>query len=115
MASLVQLGMYGAINTYDTTTNGLYVIKSLQNNTSIDRQAIYAGELVIKAQCICSMQENTNCYWKQKPLQKIIIFQTCKILHPRLEIIMIRYGQDIPRKMCGRSEAKNKYKDIQLL
>ena len=26
MASLVQLGMYGAMNTYDTTTNGLYVI-----------------------------------------------------------------------------------------
>ena len=56
MVSLVQLGMYGAINTYDTTTNGFYVIQflsdeyTLQNNTSIYGQVIYAGELVVKAQ-----------------------------------------------------------------
>ena len=42
MASLFQSGMYGAINTDDTTTNGLYVIQflseayTLQNNTTID-------------------------------------------------------------------------------
>ena len=29
MDSLVQLGMYGAINTDDTTTNGFYIIKFL--------------------------------------------------------------------------------------
>ena len=56
MASLVQAGMYGAINTYDTTTNGLYGLQvisqayTLQNNTTIDGQVIYAGELVVKAQ-----------------------------------------------------------------
>ena len=49
MASLVQSGMYGVINTYDTTTNGLYVIQylseayTLQNNTTIDGQVISAG------------------------------------------------------------------------
>ena len=43
MASLVQLCMYGCINTYDTTTNGLYVIQfipdayTLQINITIDR------------------------------------------------------------------------------
>ena len=48
MASLVQLGMYGAINTDDTTTNGFYVIQflsdayTLQSNTTIDRQVISA-------------------------------------------------------------------------
>ena len=42
MASLVQSGMYGDINTDDTTKNGFYVIKfipeayKLQNNTTID-------------------------------------------------------------------------------
>ena len=62
MASLVQSGMYGAINTDDTTKNGLYVIKllweayTLQNNTEIDGQLIYSGELVVNAQYICSMQ-----------------------------------------------------------
>ena len=41
MASLVQSGMFGAINTDDTTTNGLYVIQflteeyTLQNNTKL--------------------------------------------------------------------------------
>ena len=50
MASLVQSGNYGAINTYYTTTNGSYVIMfmsegyALQNNTSIARKCITAGE-----------------------------------------------------------------------
>ena len=49
MASLVQLGMYGTINIYDTTTNGFYVIQflsdayTLQTNTKIDRQVISTG------------------------------------------------------------------------
>ena len=66
MASLVQSDMYGAINTDNTTTNGLYVIKLLsdaytvQNNTTIYGQVISAGELVLKSQYICSMQENTT-------------------------------------------------------
>ena len=66
MASLVQSGMYVAINTYDTTTNVFYVIKllseayTLQNNTTIDGKVISSGELVVKAQYILSMQENTN-------------------------------------------------------
>ena len=56
MTSLVQPGKYGAINTTDTSKNGYYVIKftleayTLQNNTTIDRQMISAGELVVKAQ-----------------------------------------------------------------
>ena len=74
MASLVQLGMYGDINTDDSTKNGFYVIQfisyayTLQNNTTIDGQVIYSGGLVFKAQYLCSMQENTNWYWKQQPL-----------------------------------------------
>ena len=31
MASIFQLGIYGAINTYYTTTNGLYVIQFLSD------------------------------------------------------------------------------------
>ena len=75
MDSFVQLGMYGAINTEDTTKNGFYVIQflsdayKLQNNITIDGQVISAGELFVKAQYICSMQENTNWYWRLQPLQ----------------------------------------------
>ena len=75
MASLVKSGMYGAINTADNTTNVLYVIQfileayTLQNNKTIDGQVIYPGELFVKAQYLCSIQENTNWYWKQQQLQ----------------------------------------------
>ena len=66
MASLVQSGMYSAINTDDTTANGFYVIQlipeayRLQNNTTIYGQIISAGEIVFKSQYICSVQENNN-------------------------------------------------------
>ena len=49
MASLVESGEYGAINTTDTTTNEFYVIiftseaYTLQDNTTIDGQIITAG------------------------------------------------------------------------
>ena len=49
MASLVQSGMYGAINSDDTTTNLFYVIQflseayRLQKNKPTDGQVIYAG------------------------------------------------------------------------
>ena len=71
MASLFQSGMYSAINTADNTTNGFYAIQfiseayRIQKNTTIDGQVISTSELVVKAQCIFSMQENTNWYWKK--------------------------------------------------
>ena len=55
MASFVQSGKYGAINTTDTTNNGFYIIMftseayTLQYNTTIDGQIIISGELVVKA------------------------------------------------------------------
>ena len=121
MASLVQSGMYGAINTDYTTTNGFYVIQffsdayTLKNNTTIDGQVMYDGELVVKAQYLCSMQENTNWYWKQQTLQHNIIVPTRTILHPHLDVIIIRYVQEIPKKICSRNKAKKQYKDIQSL
>ena len=52
------------------------------------------------------MKENTSWYWKQQPLKHTIIFPTLTIIHPSLEVIIIRYVQDIPKKLCGSSEAK---------
>ena len=69
MASLVEFDKYGAINTTDTSTNGFYVIMftsgayTLQENTTIDGKIITAGELVVNAKYICSMQVYTNWYW----------------------------------------------------
>ena len=100
--------MYIIINTADNTTNVFYVIKliseayMLQNNTTIDRQVISAGELVVKAQYLCFMQENRNWYQKQQPLQQTIIVPTRTILHPHLDAIIIRYVKYIPRNICIR-------------
>ena len=66
----------------------------LQNNTKIDGHIISAGKLVVKAQYVFSMQENTNCYWKQQPLQQTIIVPTHKILYPRFDVITTRYVQE---------------------
>ena len=71
MASLVESGTYGDINTTYTSTNGFYVIiftsgaYTLQENTTIDEKIITSGELVVKAQYLCSMQIDTNWYWNQ--------------------------------------------------
>ena len=73
MASLFESGIYGSINTTDTSTNGFYVIMfasgayTLQENTTIDGQIITAGELVVKAKYLCSMKIDTNWYWNQQP------------------------------------------------
>ena len=53
------------------------------------------------------MQENTNWYWKQQPLQHTIIVSPRTILHPQLDLIIIRYVQYIPKKRFSRNEAKN--------
>ena len=111
-ALLYQSGMCGAINTDDTTTNGLYVIQfiseayTLQNNTTIDGQIISAGELVVKVQYLLYMQENTNWYCKQQPLQHTIIIPTHIILHPQIDVITIKYVQYIPKNVCNRIQAK---------
>ena len=121
MASLFQSGIYGAINTDDNTLNGFYFIQllseayTLQNSTTINGKVISGGELVVKAQYFCSMQENTNWYWKQRQLQQTIIVPTRTILHPNIGVIIIRYVQDIPNKICSRNKAKKQYKDILLL
>ena len=115
MASLVQSGKYGAIITDYTTTNRFYVIKfiseayTLKNNTTIDGQVISASKLFFKAQYLWSMQENTNCYLKQQPLQHTIIVPTHTILHPRLDDITIRDVQDIPKTICNRIQAKKNH------
>ena len=118
VASLVQSGMYGAINTDDTTTNGFNMIQfiseayTLQNDTTIYGQVISAGELVVKSQYLFSMQEKTNWYWKQQPLQQNIMVQTLTIIHVRLDVITIRDVQDIPENVCNRIQTKNPNKDI---
>ena len=118
MASLVKSFKYDTINTSDTTTNGFYVIKfileayTLQKNTTINGKIISTGELVVKAQSHCSIQENNNCYWGQQLLQQTIIFPTRTIIHPSPDFFVITDVQEIPKTVCNGVQEKNPYKDI---
>ena len=103
MASLFEAGKYCAMNTTERTTNGFYVIMftseeyAFKDNTKIDGQIITAGELVVKAQYLCSMQVDTNWYWNQQPQQNAITVPTHTILHPWLEVNTITDINKIPK------------------
>ena len=112
MASLVESGKYGAINTTDTTTNGFYVIMftseayTLQDNKTTDGQIISSGELVVKAQYLYSMQIDINLYWNQQPKQHVITVPTRTILHPLLEVDAVIHFHSIPTNLCTSTQAK---------
>ena len=84
-------------------TSGAY---TLQENTTIDGQIITAGELVVKAKYLCSMQVDTNCYWNQQPKHHVITVPTRTILHPQLEGDAITDFHAIPTSICFRTQAK---------
>ena len=112
MASFVESGKYGAINTTDTSTNGFYVIMftagayTLQENTTIDGQILIDGELVVNAKYLCSMQVDTNWYWNQQPNHHVITVPTRTILHPQLEGDAVTDFHAIPTSICSRTQAK---------
>ena len=62
-------------------TSGSYTI---QENTEIYGKIITDGELVVKAQYLCSMKIDTNWYWNQQTKQHVITVPTRTILHPQL-------------------------------
>ena len=113
MASFVESGKYGTINTTETSTNGFHVIMfksgayTLQENTKNYGQIITAGELVVKSQYICSLQVETNWYWNQQPQQDVIIVPTRISLHLQLEVNAVTYFHAIPTSVCTRTQAKN--------
>ena len=112
MASLVESGKCGAINTTDTSTNGFYVIiftsgaYTLQENTKIYGQIITAGELVVNAKYLFSMQVDINWYWNQQPNNHVITVPTHTIIHPQLQGDVITDFHAIPTSICSRTQKK---------
>ena len=80
---------------------------TLQENTKIDGQIIIAGELVVKAKYLCSMQVDTNWYWNQQPKHHVITVPTRTIPHPQIEVDSITDFHAIPTSVCSRTQAKN--------
>ena len=84
-------------------TSGAY---TLQKNTKVDGQIISAGELVVNAKYICSMQVDTNLYWYQHPKHHFITVPTRTILRPQLEGDAIIDFHTIPTSVCSRTHSK---------
>ena len=88
-------------------TSGAY---TLQENTTIYGQIITAGELVVKAKYLCSMQIDTNWYWNQQPKHHVITVPTRTIIHPQLEVNAITDFHAIPTSVCSRTQEKSHLK-----
>ena len=69
---------------------------TLQENTNIYGKIITTGELVVKAQYICSMQVYNNWYRNQKLKQHVITVPTRTKLHPQLEFNTLKDFHAIP-------------------
>ena len=112
MASLVESGKYGAINTTNTATNLFYAIMliseayTLQDNTTIDGHIITARELIVKAQYLLSMKLYTNWYCNEHPQQNVITLPTRTIPHPQLEVNAATYFDTITKIVCNRTQEK---------
>ena len=112
MASLVQSGKYGNMNTTDTSTMGYYVITcffeayTLQHDTTCDGQISSAGELVVNSQYLRCMQEKTNWYWEQKQQQQFIIIPTRTTVHICLDVMAVKYVHNIPGSVCKINQKK---------
>ena len=85
-------------------TSGAYI---LQENTTIDGQIINAGELVVNAKYLCSMQVDTNWDCNQQPKDHVITVTASTILHPQLEVYAITDFHAIPTSICSRTKEKN--------
>ena len=79
---------------------------TLQDNTTIDRQIITAGKLVVKSQYLCPMQVDTNWSWNKNTQHNVTTVPTRTILHPGLEVNTITDIHDTPKSVCTRMQAK---------
>ena len=84
-------------------TSGAYTLKE---NTKIDGKIITAGELVVNAKYLCSMQVDTHWYWNQQLKNHIITVPTRTILYPQLGGDAIIDFHAIPTSVCSRTQAK---------
>ena len=66
---------------------------------------LIAGELVVNAKYLCSIQVDTNWYWNQQPNNHVITVPTRTILHPKLEVNAIKDYHAIPAGICSRTQA----------
>ena len=68
--------------------------------------------MVVKAHHLCSMRESTNWFWDQHSQHQVITMPTCTILHPQLDVIVIKDIHDIPNIVFNITQGGKTYQDI---
>ena len=112
MASLVQLGKYGAINAEDPNTMGYYVIKYLSEPYTLKQyQTTYgkvskAGELAVKEEYLSIMKAKTNSYWQQNGMKQSVMISTRTIVHPCLDNSDLNNYAYITSSVCNKKQAR---------
>ena len=97
MYELFLNGKYGAINTAYSTTIVYYVVKflpepyALQGDKTVDKQAITAGELIVKEEYLSGMKTNTKWYCQQLKNKYSVIIETCTLVHTGLYVSTINF------------------------
>ena len=72
MSLIITEGKYGAIDAYDSSCNGYYIIKNisspytLQEDLSIDGQVIYFGEMVFEVTYLFQININSHFMFNKK-------------------------------------------------
>ena len=51
------------------------------------------------------MKENTKCYWEKRYQKQTIAILTRTVVHPFLDIFVVKYVQDILRSFCNKNQA----------
>ena len=99
---LLQSIKYGDINTKDYKKRAI-VLLSLSNRYTLYMKKIHAikncktGEMDTREYYLRCMQENTKWYWDQKMQHQAIVVPTCTIVHPWIDVMVMKHVHDIPR------------------
>ena len=79
---------------------------TLQYGERRDRKISSAGGLGFKLHYLRYMKENTKWCLEQKDQQQFIIFLTRTIVHPCIDVVVVKYVHGIPRSVCNRNQTK---------
>ena len=100
------------MNTTYTETMIYYLIKfvleayTIQEGTKCDGKMSTSGELVFKVKYFSCMQEKSEWFWEKKYQQQAIVVPSLTIVHPCLDVMVMKYVNYIPRGVGNKNQAR---------
>ena len=96
------------MNTTYPTTKGYYIVHCVSNDFILKEeianigQVIKAGELSFRYIYLVNMKPNPRWYWKQVKHQQILIVSAYTILHPCLEVSVVKDVENKPMSVSSK-------------